>query len=96
MLIYDCVHVKTETNLLFSNLYTGVNGLGQSVLSWVAAGTVQNFDGDLGPLLQGLTGLGGPTVDDYLGYIAFGSEALSASSNVTFSNPNLRMQIIST
>ncbi|KIV90837.1 hypothetical protein PV10_05445 [Exophiala mesophila] len=89
--------LKTETvNGTTFNLYTGVNGVGQSVLSWVAQSTVQEFEGDLGPLLQGLTGLGGPTTDDYLGYLAFGSEALSASSNVTFWNPDLRLQILST
>ncbi|EXJ80428.1 hypothetical protein A1O1_08573 [Capronia coronata CBS 617.96] len=77
------------------SLYFGENGLGQSVLTWVADGTVQNFVADVGPLLQGLTGLGGPTVNDYLGYMAFGSEALSATSNVTFYNPTLNMDVIS-
>lgn len=85
-----------KTNNACSDLYTGVNGVGQNVLSWVAQETVQDFEGDLGPLLQGLTGLGGPTTDDYLGYLSFGSEALSASSNVTFWNPDLRLQIHST
>ncbi|KAK5064958.1 hypothetical protein LTR84_000792 [Exophiala bonariae] len=77
------------------NLYFGENGLGQSVLTWVADGTVQNFNADIGPLLQGLTGLGGPTVNDHLGYLAFGSEALSASTNITFWNPDLHMDVIS-
>lgn len=76
------------------SLYFGANGQGQSVLTWVATGTVQNFEADIGPLLQGLTGLGGPTVNDYLGYMAFGSEALSASSNVTFYNPSLNMDVV--
>ena len=84
------------TNTSCSNLYFGENGLGQSVLTWVADGTVQTFNADLGPLLQGLTGLGGPTVNDHLGYLAFGSEVLSASTNVTFYNPNLSMQVLST
>ncbi|EXJ71977.1 uncharacterized protein A1O5_04479 [Cladophialophora psammophila CBS 110553] len=80
------------------SLYSGVNGLGQSVLTWVAsnaAGGVQTFNADIGPLLQGLTGLGGPTVNDYLGYIAFGSEALDSASNVTFYNKVLSMDVVS-
>ncbi|KEF61504.1 uncharacterized protein A1O9_03071 [Exophiala aquamarina CBS 119918] len=77
------------------NLYFGENGIGQSVLTWVAQGTVQSFHADIGPLLQGLTGLGGPTVNDHLGYLAFGSEALSASTNITFYNPSLSMEVIS-
>ncbi|OAL37843.1 hypothetical protein AYO20_03020 [Fonsecaea nubica] len=80
------------------SLYSGVNGLGQSVLSWVAsdaAAGVQTFNADIGPLLQGLTGLGGPTVNDYLGYIAFGSEALDSATNVTFYNKVLSMDVIS-
>ncbi|KIX10524.1 uncharacterized protein Z518_01607 [Rhinocladiella mackenziei CBS 650.93] len=76
------------------SLYFGENGLGQSVLTWVANGSVQNFVADIGPLLQGLTGIGGPTVNDYLGYLAFGSEALSSGSNVTFYNPNLSMAVV--
>ncbi|KIW96917.1 uncharacterized protein Z519_02308 [Cladophialophora bantiana CBS 173.52] len=80
------------------SLYSGVNGLGQSVLTWVAsnaASGVQTFNADIGPLLQGLTGLGGPTVNDYLGYIAFGSEALDSASNVTFYNKVLSMDVVS-
>ncbi|OQV03954.1 hypothetical protein CLAIMM_08918 isoform 2 [Cladophialophora immunda] len=79
------------------SLYSGVNGLGQSVLTWVAstaATGVQSFNADIGPLLQGLTGLGGPTVNDYLGYIAFGSETLDSGSNVTFYNKVLSMDVI--
>jgi hypothetical protein len=52
-------------------LFSGVNGVGQSVLSWVAstaATGVTEFTGDIGILLQGLTGLGGPTVNGMLGH----------------------------
>ena len=97
--LYVCPHCHPFSARIFSltlcdsNLYFGENGLGQSVLTWVAQGTVQSFHADIGPLLQGLTGLGGPTVNDYLGYLAFGSEALSASTNITFYNPNLSMDI---
>lgn len=76
------------------SLYSGVNGLNQNVLTWVASGTVPNLVADIGPLLQGLTGLGGPTVNDYLGYLAFGSEALDAGTNVTFYNPHLSMEVV--
>jgi hypothetical protein len=78
------------------SLYFGENGIGQSVLTWVSSGTVQNFYADIGPLLQGLTGIGGPTTEDYLGYMAFGSEALSATQNVTLYNPVLNMEVRTT
>ena len=48
------------------SLFSGVNGLDQTVMTWVAstaATGVTDFYGDIGPLLQGLTGLGGPTVN---------------------------------
>ena len=48
------------------SLYTGVNGLNQQVLTWVASDAATghtNFFADIGPLLQGLTGIGGPTVN---------------------------------
>lgn len=97
--LYVCFHLHPKleslTDSCNSNLYFGENGIGQSVLTWVAQGTVQSFYADIGPLLQGLTGLGGPTVNDHLGYLAFGSEALSASTNITFYNPNLSMEVIS-
>ncbi|KIX97952.1 uncharacterized protein Z520_06030 [Fonsecaea multimorphosa CBS 102226] len=79
------------------SLYSGLNGIGQSVLTWVASNAatgVQDFNADIGPLLQGLTGLGGPTVNDYLGYIAFGSETLDSGSNVTFYNKALSMAVV--
>ncbi|EXJ62902.1 hypothetical protein A1O7_03345 [Cladophialophora yegresii CBS 114405] len=79
------------------SLYTGVNGLNQNVLTWVAQDAATghtNFFADLGPLLQGLTGIGGPTVDDYLGYIAFGSEAYDSGSNVTFYNKHLSFDLV--
>ncbi|OCT54949.1 hypothetical protein CLCR_02918 [Cladophialophora carrionii] len=79
------------------SLYTGVNGLNQNVLTWVASDAATghtNFFADLGPLLQGLTGIGGPTVNDYLGYIAFGSEAYDSGSNVTFYNKHLSLDLV--
>ncbi len=79
------------------NLYYGVNGLGQTVLTWAAAAPVTNFVGNVATLLQqDFSAFGGPTSNDYLGYVAFGSEALSAASNVTLSVPRLSMQVLST
>ena len=78
------------------NLYFGVNGLGQSVLTWAAAAPVTNFVGDISPLLrQDLTSFGGPDTSHYLGYLAFGSETLSASSKITLSVPHLAMEVVS-
>ncbi|KIW19740.1 hypothetical protein PV08_00314 [Exophiala spinifera] len=76
------------------NLYFGVNGQQQTVLTWVAAGTVQSISADFKPLLEDLTAVGGPSTTDYLGYLAFGSEALWSTTNVTFSNPVLSMDIV--
>jgi hypothetical protein len=110
------------------NLFSGVNGLDQSVMTWVASDAATGhtlFFADIGPLLQGLTGLGGPTVNgkrartshhtgirrilritlfrewalltlilDYLGYIAFGSEAYDSATNVTFYNKHLAMDLV--
>ena len=79
------------------NLYYGQNGLGQMVLTWAAATPVTNFVGNIGMLLQqDFTAFNGPSGNDYLGYVAFGSEALSAVSNVTLSVPKLSMQVKST
>ncbi|KAK4937956.1 hypothetical protein LTR10_021521 [Elasticomyces elasticus] len=87
--------VKTQDiNGTTFSLYFGTNSLSQKVLTWVASGTVQNINADFGPLLQGLTGIGGPATSDYLGYMAFGSETLYSSSNVTFYNPTLSMAVV--
>ena len=78
------------------NLYYGVNGLGQTVLTWSAATPLTDFTGDISVLVkQDLSSFGGPTTNDFLGYVAFGSECLSASSNVTLSVPKLSMQVVS-
>lgn len=78
------------------NLYYGVNGLGQTVLTWAAAAPVTEFNGNIATLIQqDFSAFGGPTGIDYLGYVAFGSEALSAASNITLSVPHLSMQVLS-
>ena len=87
--------VKTEDiNGTTFSLYYGTNSLSQKVLTWVATGTVQSIDTDFGPLLQGLTGIGGPATSDYLGYMAFGSETLYSSTNVTLYVPTLSMEVV--
>ena len=84
------------------NLYYGKNGLGQTVLTWmVPAGTIaNNFNGDLSPLVKydfsTLTlpaDIPYPKPNAWLGYIGLGSEALSATQNVTLSVPKLSMEI---
>lgn len=78
------------------NLYYGVNGLGQTVLTWAASAPVTNFVGDIAPLIQqDFSAFNGPTANDYLGYVAFGSEALSVNSNITLSVPHLQMEVVS-
>ncbi|KAK5467734.1 hypothetical protein LTS15_000707 [Exophiala xenobiotica] len=76
------------------SLYFGVNGLQQTVLTWMASGPVQNISADFRPLLSDLTSVGGPSTADYIGYLAFGSEALWSAANVTFYNPSLSMDIV--
>jgi len=91
--VSTCIFAVQPLLTCASNLYTGENGLGQSVLTWVADSNVTEFNADVASLVQGLGGHGGPTASDYLGYLAFGSEALSASTNVTLSVPDLKMSV---
>lgn len=81
------ITTKVLNGITFS-LYFGQNSLEQSVLTWVASETVDDFSGDLVPLVEQLTSLGRtdfPTTSDFIGYMGLGSEALSAKTNVTFS-----------
>lgn len=84
------------------DLYYGQNGLGQTVVTWtVPAGTIaNNFIGDLSPLVTYDFGrltlpanIPYPSSNAYLGYIGMGSEALSATQNVTLSVPKLEMTV---
>lgn len=77
-------------------LYAGTNSQQQMVLSWVATKPTTTFKGDLKPLLDKIFGLNDdkyPQKTDYLGYLAFGQEAYSSTSNVTFSVPSLAVDI---
>ncbi|KHN99840.1 Concanavalin A-like lectin/glucanase [Metarhizium album ARSEF 1941] len=89
--------VKTTTlNGVEFELYAGTNAQQQRVLSWVATKPTANFQGNLKPLLDGIFDLNNanyPQKTDYLGYVAFGQEAYSSTSNVTFSVTNLAIDI---
>ena len=76
------------------DLYYGPNSKGQEVFTWVAQGNTTEFVGDISPLINTLSSRQGPAETDYLGYVAFGSEALYCTQNVTFSVPHLEMDII--
>ena len=79
-----------ETNF---DLYFGDNSNGQQVFTWVAQGNTTEFRGDIAPLITTLSQHGGPTSADYLGYVAFGSEALYSSTNVTFAVHSLNIDL---
>lgn len=88
--------VHSHTKSCLSNLYSGRNGVGQQVLTWVPTSTTETFSGDILPLLSQPTGAAAidfPADSDYLGYIAFGSEAFSSKANVTFSVPNFALDV---
>jgi Glycosyl hydrolase family 12 len=78
---------------LFSDLYYGSNSLNQIVFTWVAQANTTDFTGDVAPLLQKLAVNAGPTSTDYLGYVAFGSEAYSSPENVTLYVPKLQIDV---
>lgn len=80
----------------FSNLYTGQNGLQQTVLTWLASKTTEVFNGDIAPLLSQLYSSNHadfPAGTSFLGYLGLGSEAFSATANVTFSMPLLSIDV---
>jgi len=63
----------------------------------VASETTEVFTGDIGPLLTGLSAIKGVTFPNatlYLGHLGMGSEAFSATDNVTFSMPVLSIGIV--
>ena len=66
------------------------------MLTWVASQTTEVFTGDLAPLLTQLPSLGNPIFpigSTYLGNLGLGSETFSTNVNVTFSVPNLSIDI---
>lgn len=80
-----------------SNLYTGRNSLLQNVLTWSTATNAYEFYGDIAPLLTKLdtvTKANFTGTNLYVGHIGMGSEAFSATNNVTFSMPLLSVDIV--
>lgn len=78
------------------NLYYGQNGVGQFVLTWVAAQAVENFIGDIAPLVTAIPSIGRsdlPSTSTYLGYMGLGSEALWTPQTVTFDVSYLSMDV---
>ncbi|KAG6038734.1 hypothetical protein E4U41_003785 [Claviceps citrina] len=90
--------LKTKTlNGTEFNLYAGDNVVTkQKVLSWVASKPTNQFKGSLQPLIDEIFALQNadyPSKTDYVGYLAFGQEAYSSTANVTFSVPELAIDI---
>lgn len=74
-------------------LYSGPNGAGQFVYSWLASSNVTTFNSDISPLLHYLTGNNMISNSSYLGIVQFGTETFHAESNVTFTAQNFAMSI---
>ena len=77
-----------------SNLYTGSNGAGTKVWTWVASQVTNRFVGDILPLINALETADGPTGTDYLSYFGFGSEAYNSPVNVTFACSELYIDVL--
>jgi xyloglucan-specific endo-beta-1,4-glucanase len=76
------------------SLYTGPNGNGQTVFSWLAASNITNFNFDITPLFDYLTSHNLLPSTTYLGSVQFGTEAFHATSNVTFSASNFNLKVV--
>jgi xyloglucan-specific endo-beta-1,4-glucanase len=70
---------------LSSTLYTGPNGNGQFVYSWLASTNITNFNRDISPLLHYLWRNLSVAETNYLGIVQYGTETFHSTSNVTFS-----------
>ena len=88
------VVVTENVNGTLFDLYFGDNSNGQQVYTWVAQSNTTEFVGDIAPLINSLSTHGGPTTADYLGYVAFGSEALWSTTNVTFAVRELNLDLV--
>merc|ERR1711939_287692 len=80
--------VTTESiNGTTFQLYTGQNSLLQNVLTWVSSATTETFYGDIRPLLTKLdtiTQANFSSTGLWIGHLGMGTEAFSATKNVTF------------
>jgi hypothetical protein len=63
------------------------------VFTWIAEKNMTRFVGDISKLIDTLSTHTGPQSNEYLGYVAFGSETLWAPKNMTFSVPELSFDI---
>lgn len=77
-----------------SDLFTGANQFGQNVLTWLASDNTTEFNANVMPLVTDLEEYTGPRSSDYLGYVAFGTEALYSDSNATLYVPTLEMNVL--
>lgn len=80
-----------------SDLFTGKNGRNQTVFTWSASTPAEFFTGDIMPLIDRLTQIPGTDFDTtnlYLGHLGFGTEAFSATNNVTFSVSKLAIDLV--
>lgn len=87
---------RVLADLISSKLYSGTNGVQQSVFTWLASETTEVFAGDIAPLISKLSSLPAvkfPASTLFLGHFGMGSEAFSANVNVTFSMPRLSIDI---
>ncbi|QKX54250.1 uncharacterized protein TRUGW13939_01335 [Talaromyces rugulosus] len=87
---------RTVNGTLF-HLYSGKNGQGQNVLTYITDTTTESFSGNLQELLtlpeSGITASNFPADTDYLGHFSFGSEAFYSLKNVTFHVPTFAIDI---
>ncbi|KAJ5755608.1 hypothetical protein N7533_005151 [Penicillium manginii] len=94
---YGTIVTTNQINGTKFDLYSGTNtATDQNVLTWVSEKTVEQFNGNIYPLISDLYNLTGsvyPSKTDYLGYFGFGSEAFSSDKNVTFGVTNLEIGI---
>ncbi|KAH7305702.1 concanavalin A-like lectin/glucanase domain-containing protein [Rhexocercosporidium sp. MPI-PUGE-AT-0058] len=78
------------------NLFTGKNSLLQNVLTWATTTPTETFYGDIAPLLMKLDTIPKANFTSAglsIGHLGMGSEAFSATKNVTFSMPLLSVDI---
>lgn len=82
--------------IVCSELFSGKNGIDQTVLTWNATQVAETFNGDISPLITDLYNLGAegyPEKSDYLGVFQLGSEAFYSNDWVTFSVSSLSVDI---
>lgn len=79
--------------IVCSKLYSGPNGMGQYVYSWLSTGNVTDFNEDISPLLHFLSDYNIIPSDNYLGSVQYGSETFHSTANITFSTSNFNLSV---